>query len=202
MSCSPNSSQKPDNADYEKKYKEARHAPMTETKCLAGIELGQTPEQLDSVWGGLYDKYLLASRDFYDWDQQMSEKSRYTINTSCIKFVHDSEPFNIEVEPEFLNNRLSELVCIIKPINKRTKEDKPLYILFSEIFQETSRAQQFEKFTVVEGDTDDTFTFISFIKDNMEIRFYPQPDEIEGTMVYRNVPDDSITHGVIHSVDL
>lgn len=185
-SCS-NKPQSTGNSEYTKKYQAALQSEIKETKCIAGLEIGQSKAQIDSVWGELYDKHLIVY--FEDIDEDMVPirfKEECLIECSSISYVHDNQCFYISVYPTMIDDGLSGLLCVIKPSAQNSPSDKPTHILFSEIFENSERGQQFEKFILPVENSDNEV--IVFIKDNMAVLLYPQ-DGNEGTLVYQNVPD-------------
>lgn len=200
VSCS-NNHHNIGNLEYAKKYQTALQSEIKETKCIAGFEIGQTKAQVDSVWNDLYEKGLLIYFDDIDkFEAPIRGKESYTMDLTYVSFVNDKQRFYISVEPKLIDDKLSELFCIIKRSVQRAPSDKPIHILFSEFFENSERGRQFEKFIVPIENSDEKL--IAFIKDNMAIQFYPQPDENRGTLHYRNVPDENTSPKGIDSIDL
>lgn len=200
VSCS-NNHQATGNLEYAKKYQTALQSEIKETKCIAGLEIGQSEAQIDSIWKDLYERGLLIFfEDIDKFEAPVREKESYTTDFSYISFVHDKQRFYIAVKPKLIDDKLSELYCVIKRSDQSPASDKPTHILFSEIFENSERGRQFEKFIVPFDNSDEKM--IAFIKDNMEILFYPQQDENLGTLHYRNVPDENTTPKGINSIEL
>lgn len=199
-SCS-NNYQTTGNLEFAKKYQTALQSEIMETKCIAGFEIGQSKVQIDSAWNDLYERGLLVYFDDIDkFEAPVRGKESYDINFSYMSFVHDKQRFYISVEPKLIDDKLSELYCIIKRSSQYPACDKPTHILFSEIFEKSERGRRFEKFIVPFANSDEKM--ITFIKDNMAIHFYPQQGINEGTLHYRNVPDDNIPPKGINSMEL
>lgn len=200
VSCS-NNHQTSSNLEYAKKYQTALQSEIKETKCIAGFEIGQSEAQVDSVWNDLYERGLLIYFDDIDkFEAPVRGKDSFEISLSYLSFVHDKQQFYISVEPKLIDDKLSELFCVIKRSAQSSPGDKPTHILFSEIFENSERGRQFEKFIVPCKNSDVNMTV--FIKDNMTIWFYPQQDENVGTLHYQNVPDENIPQKGINSMDL
>lgn len=200
VSCS-NNHQTSGNLEYAKKYQTALQSEIKETKCIAGFEIGQSQAQVDSVWNDLYEGGLLIYFDDIDkFEAHVRGKESYDIDLSYMSFVHDKQQFYISVTPKLIDDKLSELFCIIKRSAQSPASDKATHILFSEIFENSGRGWRFEKFIVPIKNSDKKI--IAFIKDNMEIQFYPQDDENVGTLHYRNVPDENTPPKGINSMEL
>lgn len=200
VSCS-NNHKKTGNPEYAAKHQAALWSDVKETKCIAGIEIGQTEVQIDSVWDDLYERGLLIFFDDIDkLEVPIRGKGEYTIDLAYILFSHDKQQFYISVKPKMIDGKLSELFCIIKRSTQNSSGDKPVHSFFSEIFENSARGQHFEKFIVPIADSDNRI--IAFIKDNLEIQFYPQQDKNAGTLHYRNVPDENIQPKGVSSIDL
>lgn len=180
------------NKEYADAYQNALNSEIIETKLLSDFRIGMTENQVDSVVKSLYHNGKLIYWDDINTEYvPIRDESEYAIGLSYYVFSNQGKEYYLSMHPDYKNGKLSRMFCTIK--NKTgQKINKPLHIIFSEIFENTERGKSFRKFIVPminENGVPTSSQAIFFIKDNLEISFYPQIDTQEGTMQYRNIPD-------------
>ncbi len=176
---------------YKNLYNKAKESPVTETKLFGGFEIGMNEAQVDSVIKSMYDKgkliyFLEINEDF----GTIHDRDEFTIGNCAYEFSHESTPFYIEFTPKYLSGRLVGLFCIIIP-DKDHKYSQPPHRIMADIFQASERGKTFKRVNLpLKGKKGEKVEIIYFIKDNLEVSFYPQEQQLkEGTMQYSNIPD-------------
>ena len=174
-------------------YKKAETSDIIERKFLAGFEIGQTEEQVDSVVKSLYDQNSLVY--FLDLNEEyvpIRDKEDYKIMFSYIEYHIDGKTFYLHLTPSYVDGRLAAMFCTI--VNKKQQTlDKPIYKYFSDAFQASERGKNFQKYDIPmhNEETGEQYPYLSYVKDNLNVAFYPQIDSEEGTIDYKNVPQEA-----------
>lgn len=195
-SCSNHAStnSEPNNANDEaffEAFKKGETSDVIERNLLSGFQIGQDEGQVDSVIKSLYDRkalvYFLEVNEDYGTIHSASD---FDIHTSSIEYHIAGKTFYLNLFPEYINGKLDGLFCSIVAM-KDQKLEKPIYMYFSDAFESSERGKEFHKFdnTFVDEETGEKHYRIDFIKDNLLISFYPQPDFEEGTIDYSNIPN-------------
>ena len=167
----------------------AQKSLVLESNLISGFKIGMTEEQVDSVIQSLYASNSLIHRDDVNEDMiPLRESWEYSVNTSCLEYNIQDKTYYISLNPIYAKGRLTELVCTITNA-KGQNLDAPLHVIFSKFFEQSERGKSFKKFTNKDENGEE---MIFFIKDNLEIVFFPQsPDEtgeVKGTIQYDNIP--------------
>lgn len=175
------------NDEFMLAYKNASLSPIVQTKCFGGFCLGMSPQQIDSVFKIWVNEYKIVKSD------EAGTGYASIIDTTYIEPKIDSYAYTYEVGlsytldiqfyPSYLDNRLVSLFCSVKTPEKNMNP-KEVYKFLADEFEKSERGKNFKKFNLeIDG-----FENICFIKDNLEISFFPQPDLAESSISYRNIP--------------
>lgn len=185
--CKQNSQKNADNDEYITALIEGQKSPINETKLFGGFELGMSPQQVDSVFNVWVHEGKVMRAD--EADKTEGTIIDYEIDKPSIDnyvysyYVGLPYPLGIKFYPEYLDDKLVSLFCSVKT-PKENINPKEAYKYLAEEFENSSRGEHFKKFNIeIEGNP-----AIVFIKDNLEIMFFPQPELEESTIQYTNVP--------------
>lgn len=190
-SCNKKDSQKgniegEDLDQYGLSYKQASESPIIETKLFDGFKIGMSPQQVDSVFNiWVKDtkviKTLEAGQTYGTIDPFYSEAK---IDSYSYKY-DVGLPYTLDIQfyPQYIDNELIELYCSIQT-PKENMDPEKVYKFLADEFEKSERGKEFQKFNLKINDQE----IISFIKDNLEIQFFPQPGTGTSSISYRNVP--------------
>lgn len=172
----------------------ASNAEIAETKLLSEFRIGMSESQVDSVVKILYqENKLIHWLDVNSDYAPIRDESEYTIDLSYYIFSDNGKEYYLSMHPQYVNSKLSQLFCTIKN-KKGQKDEQPLHLIFSILFENSTRGKSFRKFELSmldeKGNVDGKI--MSFIKDNLEVLFYPQKDSNIGSIQYINVPEAHI----------
>ena len=175
------------NDEYSEYSLQAEKSPILETKLFGGFELGMSPQQVDSVFNvWVHERKVMRADEAdkteatiidYELDKPSIENYVYSY------YIGLPYPFGIKFYPEYLDDKLVGLFCSVKT-PKENINPKEAYKYLAEEFENSSRGEKFRKINMdIEGNP-----VIVFIKDNLEIMFFPQSELNESSIQYTNVP--------------
>lgn len=161
---------------------------IVETKLFGDFLLGMSPAQVDSVFKKWVDKRevvnsLYAGKTEVPIMDEFDVKCASISNSAYQYYVGLPYPLDIQFYPEYIDEKLAELFCsVVTPEENMHPGD--VYKLLADEFEISERGSKFKKIKVVNnGDS-----AIIFIKDNLEIIFFPQEDRKSSSIQYINVP--------------
>lgn len=187
--CKQNSQKNADKVDdeYITAMTEAQKSPINETKLFGGFELGMSPQQVDSVFNvWVHERKVMRAEEADKTEASIIDEDfdNPSIDTyAYMYYVGLQYPLGIQFYPEYLDDKLVGLFCSVKT-PKENINPKESYKYLAEEFENSSRGEHFKKINMeIEGNP-----AIVFIKDNLEIMFFPQPELEESSIKYTNVP--------------
>lgn len=182
-----NNSSESVNDEYSKYRLQAEKSPVLETKLFGSFELGMSPQQVDSVFNVWVREGKVMRED--EADKTEATIIDYELDKPSIDnyvysyYIGLPYPFGIKFYPEYIDDKLIGLFCSVKT-PKENINPKDAYKYLAEEFENSSRGEKFRKINMeIEGNP----AFV-FIKDNLEIMFFPQPEVDESSIHYTNLP--------------
>lgn len=159
---------------------------INETKLFEGFQFGMTPNQVDSVFNIWVKEQKVIRFDEAGKSNASVDPFYSDAKIDTYAYRYDvGLPYTLDImfTPRYLEDKLVSLYCSIKT-PKENMNPKEVYKFLADAFEVSERGKGFQKFII---DTNNIHGII-FIKDNLEINFYPQPQKEESSIVYNNVP--------------
>ena len=177
--------------EFSTAYQNASTSPIVETKLFGDFLLGMSPTQVDSVFKKWVDKRevvnsLYAGKTEAPIMDEFDLESATISNSAYLYYVGLSYPLDIQFYPKYVDEKLSGLFCSVDTPEENIHPGE-VYKLLADEFEASERGSKFKKIKmVINGDS-----AIIFIKDNLEIIFFPQSDRKSSSIQYVNVPIQS-----------
>ncbi|MBD5189064.1 MAG: hypothetical protein HDS95_02135 [Bacteroidales bacterium] len=169
-------------------YQNASSSPIVETKLFGDFLLGMSPTQVDSVFKIWVDKReivnsLYAGKTETPIMDEFDVKCATISNSAYHYYVGLGYPLDIQFYPKYIDEKLVGLFCSVDT-PEENMHPGDVYKLLADEFETSERGRKFKKIKMINnGDSS-----IIFIKDNLEIIFFPQKDRKSSSIQYINVP--------------
>lgn len=192
----PTSESNPEIQTYISHCQSAEKSPVTETTLFAGFRLGMTEEEVDSTAKALFDagkmSFFFDRRDGFSTIHDREEVS--LANGWEYEMPTTTGIYYINFIPRYYKGQLSQLFCTVKSQDSDLTSREITKTMIT-LFEGSDRAPAFKKY-ILRDSLD-----VSFIKDNLEISFYPQPELPEATIHYINLPTQKEENRMRDSID-